>query len=1416
MSKFKINCLIQSILSIGIILIPLISVNSDSITIEDEMYKYRTKRGWDELNNIHHFEKAEQTAQKAIEKIQSSSDPQIKALLPDWKNRLQATKNRIITYKDLKANIFPIGPILSNSYETHHIFNPGFKTAVEQTMNEVKEVLRQISIREGQVSVLFVQKGIHPHEVEEVAYRKLEGIPYYNPIPVEDQIELFGEILTYEKIYSNPDILSGFFRNEKWERLYVISIEKLNVHMDKENGKVTWNESFKKLYYLFKNKQENEAYYDISIFKYNKNDTDKLTHLAIMDTTGVYTGEYFNSSFLQAIILCIISFIVIIGFIFYSYIRKINNDSETENNEEENNKEKDDIKPHVNPEVEKKILTFLDNFDLKQFLKLSTNSLLFLLLGLGFSFGIGIGSEVIIGSWTENIGSLEFKTIIILFLLNLFIYPTLLVILFKIADYVIVVKQKFYLPILFISFSLGIAIYMHLYIEFYNKIFYLEDRVFFVILQFIGTILNGLILGETYKEAIDLNSKKRFFYVDEKGEKINHPPFRLLLRFGVFIILILLCSSYGVVNFYLFLKTNIAIFIPYSLPLCMCLILLAIKFTKKDFQIPNLNSSKYKNADNFEKPHKLNQLLEYLTNPDLIPYQVEEINFIPEIQNSLIHCMKDEGGVILISGGKWSGKKRILNEVLQDSHFRNRTEFKIICTSKVESKFLPFIEGMKNIPQIESILENIKIGKNTKKAADLLSNIFSVIPIAGGLISKFLESDIDLTSKENEKYILDTLATTVQEISIELQTLSGGRNRGGQDRDQILFLLDNFQDVDESTLHVMEKIREHLKDPVLSPETNYVAFVLFLNNDSRFLREDVFKNSDLLKPYKHFNVHGLKYDAALHYFRDNLNFAANRNNDELFTKIFEIYSEELKIENELVRYISPKYILETIRHEIVRDDNILTNSEKNEFAKNESHRISLLSGRFVYNGKPLKINISDTVFKDYTYRIEKLNSTEIEILEVASVLGSSFNIAEVSYILNIDSVKISKEIKTIERDGDILRRIDNSGEYIFKKGIYREIFKKRIFSSISFEGDEVPFQLFTEYCNRGVEYFKIKNIKNLSSEEIKRYAHISYYASKKYLKDFITANLEYANYAYTVPELQIDGISSLEKIVIHLNLKKEELLKYLLENNFLNQFISIFSFYIIDFQQLIAGNFNKLNPIVEIFYENHELFYDTFSPEQINHITATYLFSKKPDNIVLQNSINFIKFNERALKECKEEEDILIAKFWEAFLFRKSVKKVKGKDSIKESIKICLNLLKDIDKIKNTFWNRSYRSRILNNLGQSYQINYKDTKNPEDKKMAFIYLNECIAVKEEIKDYTGIAMALGIRSELQDTLENKREDLELGIEYNIRVKNYNGVAYLYGVLEEIMNKNNQPAEALKYKNLKEETESLNRIPSKNQ
>ena len=1128
-----------------------------------------------------------------------------------------------------------------------------------------------------------------------------------------------------------------------------------------------------------------------------------------MDTTGVYTGEYFNTSFMESAILFLFTFIIIIFFIFRSYINKTPVYQKKYIEENSLNFFQQEI--FVSNQEERVINpTFLDNFDLKQFGKSSANSILFLILGFLFTYGIGFGSEVIIGSWTENIGSLELKSIAILFILNLLVYPLLLIILFKIADYIIVVKQKIYLSILFISFSLGIAIYMHFYLEYYNKLFYIEDKFFYVIPLFLATLLNGFILGETYREGIDLNSKKRFFYIDEKGKKINHPPLRLLLRFGIFIFLILLSAIYGVANFYLFLKGNITNAVPYILSLSMLIILYAIKHTKKDFQIPDLNLNDRLSMEKYKKPTNLKELYHLLVNPDLIPYHEEDSYLLNNFSDALIHCMKDEGGVVLISGGKWTGKKRLVKEVLNNERFKHRTEFKISCTSKVENKFLPFIEGMKNIPQIESILENIKIGKSTKKATNILSGIFSVIPIAGGLISQFLESDIDLTSKENEKYILDTLSNTVQEISIELQNLSG---KEGENRDQILFLLDNFQDIDESTLLVMEKIKEHLQNPLISPETNYVAFVLFLNNDSRFLNEDKFKSSELLQPYKSFHVHGLNEENALKYFREYLNFAPNRTNDELFTKIFDIYSEDSNIKTNKIKYISPKYILETIRFELIRDDNKFNNQEILNPDTTEVEKISIISGKFIYNGNPAKLHISDTVLRDYTYRIEKLNTLEIEILEVASIFGSEFNIIEISYILNIDSITISKRIKEIEKDGDILVRLDNSGEYAFKKGIYREIFKKRIFSSISIEGEIIPYQLFTEYCNRGVDFFKIKNLELLSFKEIKRYAHITFYASYKYTNEFISSNLEFSKKAYTVPELQIDGITSLEKIVLHPYFKDKDIILYLDSHLFLNKFISTLSYYINDFQQSISGSLNPLNSIIENLYNKKDYLINKGDFSLLNNLMIIFKFSNKPYN--LDNEEFFAlpqRFNQKALFYCKDESDIIIAKFWKSYLLREKW----SEDSnnlvfISESIDISLEILLLIDKIKDLFWRKSYLSKVLNNLGQCYQIKFRYNKIQSDKERAIKFLNECISVKEEFKDYTGIAIALLTRASLQSDLQSKINDLNLGVDYYIKVKNYNGVAILYETLEKIMVENNNLEQALIFKNLKEETILFNRI-----
>ena len=1336
-----------NLLLILLFLFPISFLKPNPLTLEDEIYKYSTKRGWDELNNQHHFEKAKLISERAIEIIKNSNDPELKALLPEWENKLQATNNRIETFKDLKSNAFPIGPLLSDSYETHHKFNPGFKTAVEQTMNEVKEVLRQISLREGQVSVLIVQDGTHHPEVEEVAYRKLEGFPYYNPIPMEDQIDLFGEILTFEKINSNPDILSGFFKNEKWERIYIISIEKLNVHMNWDIGENNFNTLIQKFYNLIndKAKAENEAYYNISIHKYSKNEKEKLIHMAVMDTTGVYTGEYFNTSLLETISLGILLLIIIIAL---QYKFKLIKD---------------------------------------QFGKTLANIVIFILLGVIFSFGIGYGSEVIIGTWTENKGALEIKTRFILFLLNFFIFPLLLLLLFKISDYVIVAKEKYYLPLLFTCFSLGISLYMYFYLQFYNKIFHINNHFVYDFLFFSFTLLNGLFLGLTYKEGIDFIPKHRLS--DPENSIKNKLKSKKNLIIILIFLIIILSSIFGVTLFYSFFKGNIKTLIPHFILLSLIISTYFILSNKnKDISTESDGKSTTKQIDE-APPKSLSELKKILENTDTLPFneKISDKNEKISDKNVLIgklnNCLNSNTRVLIIKGGKWSGKNRILSEALQDPSFKDRREFTIRCTSNIESKYLPFIEGMKVNQDIADIYENTKIGKNTQKAVNILSNIISFLPFGGEFISKIMNSDIDLTSKELEKYILDTLLKAV---------------RDQEENHPQIFTIENFQDVDSSTIEVMEYIINNLQ-----PNKHKVAFILLLNTDSRFAKEEEFKNSKIFQTFEKLSIYGLNKNDAKEFLRNTLNFPGTRKNDELFSKIFDMYSEEI----EGNRYISIKYITETLRNEIVELENKISDQKNTE-----SERISLINNKFVYNGDTLKLAISESINKEYQSRIEKLNPSEIEILEVASILGYKFNLYEISYILNKDIIVISKEIKMIEHDQDIISRIKNSGdaEYEFKKGIYREVFKKRIFSSETLTG-EVRYQLFTEYCNRGVEYFDKKGVKDLTNVEKFNYAHLSYHASKKNIKQFIIANLEYAKYAYTIPELQIDGITCLERIITHLGLNKNELFKYLNENNFLKQFISIFSFYINDFQKLIEDNFPDLNPTIEMLFEKHEYFYNTFEPEQLNHLTATYLFLSKPESLKELKNPDPSKFNEKALKDSNPiGENILIAKLWKAYINKKIVQDKYDKDKLKESIEILTEIKDQTEVIKDLLWRKSYLSRILNNLGECYKIKFDNEKLQDDRINALTFLTECIELKNEIKDTTGKAMALGIRSKLHGNDNSKQLlDLTEGLKANDESKNYYGVMLVSEALMKLSIKNNNKEEEVKYKKIYEETRDLN-------
>jgi hypothetical protein len=85
---------------------------------------------------------------------------------------------------------------------------------------------------------------------------------------------------------------------------------------------------------------------------------------------------------------------------------------------------------------------------------------------------------------------------------------------------------------------------------------------------------------------------------------------------------------------------------------------------------------------------------------------------------------------------------------------------------------------------------------------------------------------------------------------------------------------------------------------------------------------------------------------AYEYFHKVLNFGKTRKNDDLLEKIIEIYGEK----NEKNEYrIFPKYITETLLHEI--------------------YYISDNLNQFIYNGNPLQISITPSIYYEYNKNI---------------------------------------------------------------------------------------------------------------------------------------------------------------------------------------------------------------------------------------------------------------------------------------------------------------------------------------------------------------------------------------------------------------------------------------------------------------
>lgn len=685
------------------------------------------------------------------------------------------------------------------------------------------------------------------------------------------------------------------------------------------------------------------------------------------------------------------------------------------------------------------------------------------------------------------------------------------------------------------------------------------------------------------------------------------------------------------------------------------------------------------------------------------------------------------------------------------------------------------------------------MGKDAKKAAGLLSNVFSVIPIAGGLISKFLESDVDITEKENEKFLEETLIDTIHVLSKEIKDL---KSEEGKSRDQLIFIIDNFQFINDKMFSMIEKIRDRIKDEELSPEKNNIAFLLLINTDYRSDIFEKFKYSSVIPSNKEFNyyLYGFTKDMALEYYHNILNFGRTRKNDDLLDKIIEIYGE--KYNDEV--HIFPKYITETLLNEV----NFITEKYNS----------------FYYTGIPLNISISPSVYFEYIRKIDLLKPIEKKILEAASILGNQFNINEVAAILNKDSLYILDEIRILEKEGEIIVRVSPNGDFKFRKGVYREAFKKGILLKLNNEdGKDIPFQIFIEYCNRASIYFA--KMEKLTIDEKERFAIVSKSTSRDKLNISLKAILSFSLEVFKIPGYQIKGVTFLDDLImkvldsIKYTHKKRSISEILDHYSLFPDFIKAFSFYYNYYREYIPINFPNLKIFMDEISANNKYF-NYQNGSFFNHCTQIFsiLNHQNFEGIILSKS-----FNQKALDLNQSGEEKVWSEYWLAYLNKVEGNLIlqtnpeRAQELYNSSMTICEVILNDAKLIKDEYWSKNLISRIYIVMAECNQkLSSLNLNNQNIYLTAEKYFNLSIEYQKLNNDYTGLGISYKLRSDLYslkpDGYEKARADLEECRKLNEEIKNYTGLQFTLINLAELEKKFNKD-----YKSYQEEAEKIGNV-----